>query len=78
MFFFLTGFGPGCNHIYYCILGDITFECSEGTNRKLMRDSLLAMTGTMTGLYFEIWVMVTLNFNFLLFIKEVLEFASSF
>ena len=40
-----SAFGNNFNHIYYCISGQVTFKCNEGTNVTLTTDCLFALTG---------------------------------
>ncbi len=40
-------FGEKFNHVYYCVYGEITFRCSEGTTVTLKTDHVVALTGHM-------------------------------
>ena len=40
-----SAFGKNFNHIYYCISGNVCFECDEGTNVTLISDTLIALPG---------------------------------
>ena len=40
-----SAFGNNFNHIYYCISGEVYFECNEGTNATLTNDTLITLTG---------------------------------
>ena len=40
-----SAFGKNFNHIYYCISGNVCFECDEGTNVTLTSDTLIALPG---------------------------------
>ena len=42
-----SAFGDTFNHIYYCIYGELTFQCSDGTTETLKNDHLIALTGRM-------------------------------
>ena len=46
----LSAYGQHFNHVYYCVYGEIEFQCSEGTTATLKADHLIALTGQMKAM----------------------------
>ena len=66
-----SAFGNNFNHIYYCISGEVCFDCNEGTNVTLTNDTLIALIG---GIETKINT-TTKTHLFITYVKECIEGA---